>query len=85
MKIYLIVNNLYLNDMRIKKIKNFTKKLEFKRRIFSLLNKEIFLNIIKIKRNIFKKLFRKIKTQIYIFNILQLLNYKYNSKIFLGK
>ncbi len=68
--------------MRIKKIKNFTKKLEFKRRIFSLLNKEIFLNIIKIKRNIFKKIFRKIKTKIPIFNTLQLLNYKYNSKIF---
>ena len=71
--------------MRIKKIKIFTKKLEFRRTIFSLINKEIFLNIIKIKRKIFKKLFRKIKTQIYIFNILQLLNYKYNSKIFLAK
>ena len=82
MKIYLIVNNLYLNDMRIKKIKNFTKKLEFRRTIFSLFNKEIFLNIIKIKRKIFKKLFRKIKTQIYIFNILQLFNHKYNSQIF---
>tara|TARA_B100000242_G_C42819534_1_gene380882 strand:+ start:353 stop:574 length:222 start_codon:yes stop_codon:yes gene_type:complete len=71
--------------MRINKINNDKKQLGYKKIIFSIFNKNKFLNIKIVNIKFFKKIFGKIRLKITILTVLQLLNYKYKSQLYLRK
>lgn len=71
--------------MRINKVNNYKKQLGYKKIIFSIFNKNKFLNIKIVNIKFFKKIFVKIRLKITILTALQLLNYKYKSQLYLRK